>query len=483
MVQHHQAQFDSQWMRTMSELVIRGLLKHQQEFIEDTSTRYVGLIGGYGCGKTRAFCLKAIQMAALNVGHTGMLCEPTNTMLYDVLIPEFQMLLDLYGIPFTYKQSPRPTFVLHFANGTSEIKMRSAENFGRLVGLNLGWFGVDEIDTAFNRKKDSIMRMWRVLISRLRSKAPFTQAFVCSTPEGFGFLYEFFIKEVDEAMLVGKNLNRKMIKAKTRDNPHLDPEYLADLTAQYPPNLLRAYMEGEFVNLNTATIYDSYDRDANNDVTTLESFETDVGMGIYMPAVLPANISMDQMHALHSQAKNNALAKRTPLHIGMDFNVGKCAAVVHLIDAIGPIAVDEIMDIKNTEEMIKEIKKRFPGRQIYVYPDSSGKSEKSNSSQTDINLLKAAGFNVEYNSKNPFVVDRINSMNAMLCNGDGFRRYRVNVSKCPKFTQSLEQQTYDNNGKPDKAHDQDHPNDAAGYFIWKKYPLVAHTKRATIQLR
>lgn len=466
----------------MTNLVIKGLLRHQKTFISDTTTRYIGLVGGYGCGKTRAFLYKAIQLASLNVGYTGLLCEPTNTMLYDVLIPEFQMLLEEHGIPFDYKQTPRPEFTLHFAHGKSVIKLRSAENFGRLMGLNIGWFGVDEIDTAFNRKKDKIKQMWFGIISRMRAKAPVSQGFVCSTPEGFGFLYEFFVKEVEEAENQGKTLDRAMIRAKTRDNPHLDANYIDDLASQYPPNLLRAYMEGEFVNLNTATIYDSFDRFLNNDSTTIESYEERVAEGIYMPPTISPHIDMNTLHRIHREAKWAAEQRRTPLHIGMDFNVGKCAAVVHIIDGLGPIAVDEIMGIKNTEEMVKEIKERYPGRQITVYPDSSGKSEKSNSSATDIALLKGAGFQVEYNNKNPLVVDRINSMNAMFCNGNGDRRYRVNVDKCPKYTQALEQQTYDGHGKPDKTHDQDHPNDASGYFIWKKFPLVAHHRQATIRI-
>lgn len=466
----------------MTDRVITGLLKHQKQFIANTTTRYIGLVGGYGCGKTRAFCLKAIQLASLNVGHKGMMCEPTNTMLNDVLVPEMTALLEQYQIPFTFKQTPLPSFTLQFANGNSTILLRSAENFGRLVGLNLAWFGVDEIDTAFNRKKEKIIQMWRLLISRLRAQAPVTQGFVCSTPEGFGFLYEFFVKEVEEARLKGKAIDRMMIRARTLDNPHLQADYLEDLKEQYPPNLLRAYMEGEFVNLNTATVYDAFDRLANHTDTTLESFEDDLGKGVYLPANIPTNVDMATLHQMHLKSQQLALARRTPIHIGMDFNVGKCAAVVHVIDALGPIAVDEIMDIKNTEEMIKEIKSRFPGRQINIYPDSSGKSEKSNSSQTDINLLKSAGFNVEYPTKNPLVVDRVNSVNAMFCNGNGDRRYRVNVEKCPKFVAALEQQTYDTAGKPDKQHDNDHPNDAAGYFIWKKFPLLSHTKRKAIRL-
>lgn len=466
----------------MTERVVSGLLKHQKTFLADTTTRYIGLVGGYGCGKTRAFCLKAIQLASINVGHTGMMCEPTNTMLNDVLVPEMRDLLEQYKIPYEFKQTPLPQFTLQFKGGESKILLRSAENFGRLVGLNLGWFGVDEIDTAFNRNKNKIMVMWRLLISRLRAQAPHPQGFVCSTPEGFGFLYEFFVKEVEEAKLKNRSIDRRMIKAMTMDNPHLNPEYLADLKEQYPPNLLRAYMEGEFVNLNTSTVYDAFDRIANNTTTTLESFEEDMGKGIYMPTSVPHDVDMATLHQMHLRSQQLALAKRTPIHIGMDFNVGKCAAVVHIIDAIGPIAVDEIMGVKNTEEMIKEIKARYPGRQINIYPDSSGKSEKSNSSQTDINLLKGAGFNVEYPNKNPLVVDRVNSMNAMLCNGNGDRRYRINVERCPSYVAALEQQTYDSAGKPDKQHDNDHPNDAAGYFIWKKFPLVPHTKRQAIRL-
>lgn len=461
---------------------VTGLLKHQKAFIDETTARYVGLVGGYGCGKTRAFCLKAIQLASKNVGYTGMMCEPTNTMLSDVLIPELSSLLEDYGIPFTLKKSPLPSFTLHFKGGDSTILLRSAENFGRLVGLNLAWFGVDEIDTAFNRKKDKIMTMWRLLISRLRAQAPVTQGFVCSTPEGFGFLYEFFVKELEDMKLKNKPIDRVIIKARTKDNPHLNDDYIADLTSQYPPNLLRAYMEGEFVNLNTATIYDAFNRNDNNCDVTLESFEEQMGASLYMPPKMPTNINMDELHKMQAAAVFNAVNKRTPIYIGMDFNVGKCAAVVHIEDAIGPIAVDEIMNIKNTEEMIKEIKKRYPNRQVYVFPDSSGKSEKSNSSQTDIALLKGAGFIVEYDAKNPLVVDRINSMNAMFCNGDGDRRYRVNVAKCPLYVAALEQQTYDSNGKPDKSHDNDHPNDAAGYFIWKKHPLRPHRTKGTIRI-
>ena len=47
------------------------LLTHQYDFCMDNDTRYLALCGGYGCGKTYAFVVKAIQLAFLNPGSEG----------------------------------------------------------------------------------------------------------------------------------------------------------------------------------------------------------------------------------------------------------------------------------------------------------------------------------------------------------------------------------------------------------------------------
>jgi hypothetical protein len=123
--------------------------------------------------------------------------------------------------------------------------------------------------------------------------------------------------------------------------------------------------------------------------------------------------------------------------------------------------------------MIAEIDRLYPGRSIYVYPDSSGKNRKSvNASETDISKLDDAGYFTRYDSVNPFVRDRINAMNAMLCNGNGVRRYKVNTNLCPRYTDDLEQQVYNKQGVPDKAHDTDHMPDAGGYYIAYAFPII-----------
>lgn len=160
------------------------------------------------------------------------------------------------------------------------------------------------------------------------------------------------------------------------------------------------------------------------------------------------------------------------LHIGMDFNVSKMAAVVFVIRDDLPRAVDEFAEVFDTPAMIEKIKTRFGGHVISVYPDASGQNRKSsNASESDLSLLRKAGFQVIVDSSNPSVKDRINSMNAVLCNAYEERRLLVNTNKCPTYTLCLERQVYDDKGEPDKKGGFDHMNDAGGYFIAKRYPI------------
>lgn len=160
------------------------------------------------------------------------------------------------------------------------------------------------------------------------------------------------------------------------------------------------------------------------------------------------------------------------LHIGMDFNVMKMSAVVFVVRDGLPLALDEFHSVRDTPEMIEKIKARFPDHGIAVYPDASGQNTSSkNASESDLSLLRKAGFTVVVDSTNPSVKDRINSVNAMLLNTYGERRMKVNIDQCPKYTQCLERQVYDDKGQPDKKGGFDHLNDAGGYFIAKRFPV------------
>jgi phage terminase large subunit len=426
-----------------------SLLPHQEKFVTDTETRFLGLVAGYGSGKTYAFCMKGLYLAYLNAGFDGMLLEPTNSMAADILVPTFTDILTEYRVPHEYKAAPYPTFKIAFEQGISTIYIRSAENFKRLTGFNLAWFGVDEADTITKRLA---WHMWRVLQSRLRAKAPYVQGFTTSTPEGFNFLYEYFVKEPEERAAENRPItNRKILHASTYDNiDNLEPGYIQSLLEEYPDNLIQSYLNGQFVNLTTGNVYKSFNRKDNHTPLTIEDFDN---------------------------KKTNELA---PLHIGVDFNIDKTCGIVHVIKGDIVYAVDEIVKQRDTEQLIESIKKRYPGRSITIYPDASGQSRNTNATFTDIQLLKKGGFFVRVSNKNPQVRDRINAMNAKFKNGAGEVTYYVNTTTCPTYTRALETQGYNDNGEPDKAHDQDHPVDASGYFIYDKFPITAKRKQINI---
>lgn len=398
------------------------LLKHQYEFCTDYSTRYLGLVAGFGAGKTHAFCVKTILLAAKNLGHRGVIMEPTFSMVKNTLIPEMDRTLEEMQVPYKYFAGASK-YVLNFAEGSCEVLCLSAENYRRMAGLNLAFFGVDECDTI---SKSIAWPMWQMAMSRLR-KGNVYQGFTSSTPEGFGFLYEFFVEN--------KKKDRKLIQGKTKDNPFLPPEFIQSLLDNYPANLIKAYLEGEFVNLTANQVYYSYDRELNATYKTIADFPNHI------------------------------------LHIGQDFNVGKCYSSISVIDKGIPYTIDEIPSARDSSQVVEIIKQRYPNRAIIIYPDASGNNSKSNASMTDIAHFKQAGFEVKFHKKNPFVKDRVNSVNALFCSLNGERKAFINVQQCPYLVKGLEQQVYDKNGEPDKAHDTDHPVDAYGYFIYYNWPL------------
>lgn len=98
-------------------------------------------------------------------------------------------------------------------------------------------------------------------------------------------------------------------------------------------------------------------------------------------------------------SSDETVHKGDTLHIGMDFNVTKMAAVVYVRRGDTMHAVDEFVNLFDTPAMIEAIKERYPDYEVGIYPDASGDNRKSNNaSETDIAMLKKAGFKVYVNA-------------------------------------------------------------------------------------
>jgi Terminase large subunit, T4likevirus-type, N-terminal len=163
-----------------------------------------------------------------------------------------------------------------------------------------------------------------------------------------------------------------------------------------------------------------------------------------------------------------------PLLIGMDFNISPMTAVIAQRIARECHVVDEIiLQNSNTTEMMQEVNRRYRGWQGIVHPDPSASSRKTSAlaGETDLTIIRRSGWEVYKNSPQK-VVDRINSVNAMLLNAQGARRLIIS-RRCPHLIKALDSLMYKPETKfPDKRSGFDHVTDALGYMVSAVFPIV-----------
>jgi Terminase large subunit, T4likevirus-type, N-terminal/Terminase RNaseH-like domain len=402
--------------------------KPQFELIT-TQFRFPAMVAGFGAGKTEALVARAMRLKLEFPENDIAYYLPTYDLVDRIAIPRFEEVLANYGMydGVDFKiYSGKTSMIKVFGCGT--IIFRTMDKPGRIIGYEVGDSLVDELDTL---KEEDARLVWQKIIARNRQKKPGgadNTVAVGTTPEGFRFVYDRWKRNPP-------NEQYHIIKASTYSNArNLPDNYIDDLIADYPDNLIAAYLEGEFVNLTSGAVYPEFSRALNS--------------------------------------CNSVIMPGEALHLGMDFNVGKMAAVIFVQRAGDPHAVGELVGLLDTPAMIDAIKRRFPNHAIFVYPDASGSARKTqNASVSDIALLGQAGFTVLNNASNPAVKDRVLSMNRMIHAG-GKRRLMVNTDLCPAFTEGLEKQAYNDKGEPDKTSGFDHVVDGGGYFICYRFPVL-----------
>lgn len=371
--------------------------------------QFPAFVAGFGSGKSHAGIWRTLTRKLSYPKQNVAYYLPTYDLVARMLYPRIEEELDKLKMRHKINKNDN---VIDIADHGLVIA-RTLDNPSRIIAYEVADSNVDELDVlATDKARDA----WNKILGRNRQKKPdgaLNTVGVTTTPEGFRFVYERWKKNPADGY--------RLIKASTMSNAaNLPDGYIDSLRASYPANLLAAYLDGEFVNLTAGSVYAEFDR------------------------------------ALNRAPLGEGIRTSEPLHIGMDFNVGRMAAVVFVLRDGDPVAVDELTGLLDTPAMIAAIKQRYVGHAIYVYPDASGGGRRSNNaSESDIALLRAAKFNVLAPSANPPVKDRVLAMNHMI-HSEGKRRLRVNVDNCPSFVEGLEKQAYDKNGEPDKTAGFDH---------------------------
>lgn len=389
-----------------------------QVWTDDARFRVV--VAGRRFGKTYLVVHELYRAARTGQGRRVWFVAPTYRQAEQIAWRDLKRLIPRSAI--AKKNESDLSIVL---NGYgSEIALRGADNYDSLRGVGIDFCALDEYADMDPAAWSEVLRP---ALSDRNGEALFT-----GTPRGFNHFYDLFQKsQVDPdwsgwqfRTIDGGNVPLVEIEAARRD---LDPR------------VFRQEYEASFEALS-GRVYYAFDRAVN--------------------------------------VSNQVADHGGTILVGMDFNVDPMCAVigVRVVDELH-ILSELVLPNSNTTEMAEEIRRRWPGRDIIVCPDPSGNARKTSApvGQTDFALLRAAGFRLSVSKKAPPVVDRVNEVNALLCNSEGARRLWVHPN-CVQLIKALEGLTYkEGTSVVDKSLGLDHISDALGYLVHQEFPIEHST--------
>lgn len=388
----------------------------QMQFIS-SEKEYTLFCGGLGSGKTHAGALWAIYMAVTHPTVKGLITANSYSQLKKATLSKLFELMEEMGIEFEYKMQDG---VILIGPEKTVVYALSMEKYDLLRGIEFGWGWGDEC--AFYKEE-----AYQVMIGRIRDPNGPCQWKGTTTPNGFNWLYERFVVKPPKSAGV--------VYSKTVDNlMNIKSSYVDDLREQYDSKLAQQELDGQFVNLTSGKVYYKFDRNLHvKDVNDNGSF----------------------------------------LFVGLDFNVHPLCGIYCNVVGDTIHVFDEIyQEDSNTFKASKEIITKHPDRLVSVISDETGNRRRSNSTNTDHEILRRAGLNV-LNFRNPFVKDRDNNLNRL------FEQNRVVIDKkCTNLIKNLEQLVHDN-----KDEMLGHITDALGYVAWHFFPLQKPRARARVEYK
>jgi hypothetical protein len=303
----------------------------------------------------------------------------------------------------------------------SEISLRSADNYDSMRGIGLDFLVLDEF-------ADIAKEAWTEVLRPTLSDTGGSALFI-GTPKGIGN----WAKEIYDNQLTKKGWIS--FQFTTLDGGNVPPEEV----------------EAARADLDERTFRQEY----------MASFETYSGIIAYA-------------YGQHNIKPADSVTETEPLILGTDFNVNPMSCCVMRRTRDGLHQIDEIvLHSSNTNELVEEIRSRYPRNPITIFPDPAGAARKTSANgNTDIKILENAGFTVRYHRQHPLVKDRINAANSL------FHRRDDNTSKFyidPKCKHTIKTLTgfcfKENSTIPDKDSGLDHMFDALTYAIEFLFPI------------
>ena len=408
-------------------------LPSQKEFHRSTA-RFKGYSGSIGSGKSAALCHESIRLSYLNAGRTGLVGAPTYPMLRDATLTALMQILEGNKIPFELNKSE---FVITMLDTQSKILLRSMDEYERLRGTNLAWFGIDELTYTSEEA-------WLRLEGRLRDpKAKRLCGFAVWTPKGHDWVYKRFISARVEGY--------EVTQAKPFENRYiLDhiPDFYERLKSSYDEKFFRQEVLGEYLAADSGLVYHAFSRATHVTESRLE---------LGRPLLWAVDFNVDPMCSIVAQRHGDDL---------------------HVLDEI---VIHRASTFQACEAFWSKFG-RYVGTGLVVYGDASGNSLKT-SGTTDYQMMREFFLRtplrtIDYRvpKSNPAVRDRVLLVNAKLRSATGDIQMRI-APQCKELIKDFEQVMW-KPGTPHIDKDRDrsrtHLSDALGYLVWQETRTPVH---------
>jgi len=393
-------------------------LSQGQQNIVNANKRFRVAICGRRFGKTFV-SVREIARFATQPNKKVFYVAPSYRMAKQIVWDKLKYrLLDLNWV----KKTNESDLSIELVNG-SKIYLRGADNYASMRGVGLDFVVFDEFAMIDEKA-------WTEVIRPTLSDTGGSALFI-STPMGQGnWAYDLYQKHLEDPD------NWASFQYTSLEGGRIPIEEIEQARRDLDERTFRQEYEASFETY-AGRIYYSFDRAHN--VIDGEPTEQDVSV----------------------------------IYTGMDFNIDPMSAVIAIRNKDDVIIIDEIkMFSSNTNEIVDEIKTRYPRSKVWVYPDPAARQRKTSAGGlTDLTILQNAGFVVKAPNSHSAVRDRINAVNSRLCDSTGQRHLFV-TKNCKYTIEALERQTYkEGTTQPDKESGYDHMNDALGYMIDYMFPV------------
>ena len=390
-------------------------LSKAQQMIADAPFRFRVAICGRRFGKTHLAIRELAKYSRLPDQRVWYVA-PTYRMAKQIVWKKLKK--KLLSINWVKKVNEQD-LTLELING-SEISLRGADNYDSLRGVGLNFIVLDEFADI---NSEAWFEVLRPTLADTQGHALFL-----GTPKGMNWAKELF------------------------DNYTTKKNWMSfQFTTLDGGNVPEEEVEQAREDLDARTFRQEF-------MATFENFS-----GIIAYAFGAHNIK---------QAED--VNPNEPLILGTDFNVSPMSCTVMRRTNNGLHQIDEIvLYSSNTNELIDEIRNRYPRNPITIFPDPAGVQRKTSANgNTDIKILENAGFTVRYHRQHPQVKDRINSANSLFFQRDDYSTRFFIDPRCKHTIKSLQQFCYKEDSQiPDKDSGFDHMFDALTYAIQFLFPI------------